>query len=106
MNNYFKAGSTIITFDDSTLASTNAAFMEVCKHNGVLSVWRMPSFPGSWDNVGLIGYRHRSEILLDIQLTAKTYEKGDRSVAESLMAFRNELAARDAACGRLVALAS
>ncbi len=119
-NNYYKiterlpAGITspasvnesYVVFDDSTLASTNAAFVEACSYSGVISVWRMPEFPGSWDSVGLIGHRARPDILLDIRLTEQTRVEGIPGSAEALMGFRNELAMRDTATGRELAYAS
>ncbi len=115
-NNYFKIierneagdGTTahFVVFDDTTLANTNAAFVEACQYNGHISVWRMPEFPGSWDSVGLIGYRMRSDILLDIRLSTQTHAEGTPGSAEALMGYRNELMARDSATGRDLACAS
>lgn len=110
MKNYFKVNGEFIVFDDTTLQGCQEAFKAACKLPvGRMSMYRQPKFAGAWDSVGLVGYRARSEILQDIRLAELTHEESRTNKAAhaaAVMEARNELAARDSAAGRVIALAS
>ncbi len=106
VNNYFRIGTEVVTFDDTTLASTSAAYEALTNTTpGAVVVYKMPSHSGPWQSAGLVGHRARADILQDIKLSKVTHAAaGDDRIllagaAELLMFSRNELAARDSASG-------
>lgn len=72
--NYFRAGKTMVFFDDRSYDATERAFSDASRVGGPVWVYRRPPNPGLWSEVNIIGHRPSYEIQADIGRTTDKAE--------------------------------